>query len=1136
MEKPFLPACFAVEDTSIIRYHQFTGHPGFVCYFFSGFFIVMTPLPNSIVQTRQEQKPASGEGTIPLPAVPRTTELAGPRRGSVLGSVLLMLVLTLAFLAASFPARNSDLWFHLATGRLVANGEFSFGSDPFAYTTQQVYWACHSWLFDWTLFALRGWISDPGLVVLKALLVAALAALLFRIRRPDGVVWLPAVCTTLAILTMSPRLLLQPACVSFLILGLTFWLLWRPQAKTSSYFLLPLVFILWVNVDEWFLLGPLLTALFWLGDRLQPAPSASDGQRRTPGWLVLVGLAACLLNPYTYHAFAWPPELSIVPWISGLRLDPRIRTAFASPWETEYLHAAMRLNAAVLAYYVLTLLGLASFLLHRPALRDWRLLVWLPFALLAAWQARLIPFFAVVAAPITALNGQDIINAKYASISTRSRFVLGMCSLTLLLALPCLIAFTWTGWLAGYDREERHVAWGVQEDPSLRQAAETLDQWRRQGLLPDGEHVLALAPEVAQYCAFFCRGEKQFLDHRYPLFPHAAREYETVRRALLSSAGHDALSEKDSDKQRTADWQRLLRDHKVGIVVFYERDRRRLFSVLNRLTGETENWTLLHVAGQTLIAGWNKARPSNGFDSLAFDADRLAFGPKDERQAPPAPEQGPAQLPKPRDFWARLVRPPASPSWESPAAAVYLHYFHVSEVAQRQRQYHTSLRGYAASLAGLPAQPSAVIQAAFQLASSEKLLYLQADSQYLVRKDLGPFFAHLVDRSPALPLLAVRAARRAVAADPEDAAAWLSLGQAYLLLRNSTCEHTAEGILPPLAQLRHVQIATSLEQALRLNPDLEDAHRELAYLYGETNSLDQSLDHRREEIRLTRKAGPGPGETDKDFAYRLELLEKDVARQVELVELNRKKYASVSRSPQGDRVMLARRVLKELGLAKLAADEILLATPADVLGAPGIRLELDLLMSLGRLPEVRDILNNRALRASKHGLEYSDLPPTADPDKEKLYRGLPYHCPAYEWLHVLASAAAGDYASCRDDLRVIRTSFQARQQQLRQQALQFERSMSAFLPGLVTGPSPFLPAFITLAVAHAVEERTAFEAQQQTLRAQQADVCVIEGLLGLEQGDVDAARSAFADAQKLGAELPYAGRPITAGYLGKLAR
>ena len=37
-------------------------------------------------------------------------------------------------------------------------------------------------------------------------------------------------------------------------------------------------------------------------------------------------------------------------------------------------------------------------------MRGWRLPVWLAFAALAAWQVRLVPFFAVVAGPITALN------------------------------------------------------------------------------------------------------------------------------------------------------------------------------------------------------------------------------------------------------------------------------------------------------------------------------------------------------------------------------------------------------------------------------------------------------------------------------------------------------------------------------------------------------------------------------------------------------------------------------------------------------------------------------------------------------------------------------------------------------------
>src|SRR5262249_13365131 len=217
------------------------------------------------------------------------------------------LVVALAFLTASTLARNSDLWFHLAVGRLLAEGKFSFGIDPFAYTTEGVYWVAHAWLFDLTLYGLYGLVGGAGLVVLKALVVAALAGLLLRVGRPDGPGWVPVVCTTLAVLAMSPRLLLQPACVSYLLLGLTFWLLWRPHAAQDeggrmkdesnksafilhpSSFILLGVFALWANLDEWFLLGPVLAGLFWLGERLQ-------GQRSTPGWVVPAGLAACLLN------------------------------------------------------------------------------------------------------------------------------------------------------------------------------------------------------------------------------------------------------------------------------------------------------------------------------------------------------------------------------------------------------------------------------------------------------------------------------------------------------------------------------------------------------------------------------------------------------------------------------------------------------------------------------------------------------------------------------------------------------------------------------------------------------------------------------------------------------------------------
>jgi hypothetical protein len=423
------------------------------------------------------------------------------------------------------------------------------------------------------------------------------------------------------------------------------------------------------------------------------------------------------------------------------------------------------------------------------------------------------------------------------------------------------------------------------------------------------------------------------------------------------------------------------------------------------------------------------------------------------------------------------------------------------------------------------------------MSSRDLLLAENAATRFLVRDQVGPFFASLAERPPALPLLAVRAARRAVAANPEDANAWLRLGQAYVLLRGYTCERSGEGMLPPLAQLRHIQIVTALGQALRLDPDLEAAHRELAYLYGERRFLDQALEHRREEIRLSQRAGPRPDETPEEFAYRMDLEERDLAKLEVIVEENRGKYLSAVRQLQGDRRAQAELALR-LGLARQAVDEVLLSSPADLLGSAGLRLEVELLLSLGRAHEVRGVLGDKRLRPIKQGLGYYDLPGPNNRDGGALYP-LPYRWPAYEWLHLLEAAAVGDYDQARVDLRATRADLRARHDRLRQQPRGLEAQAWALLPGVLSGPLPFLPAFSTLALGQTLAQKAALEAGEQALRAQQADLAVLEGLLALEQGDPDAARSAFAEAQELGAPpagaaAPFAGRPIATGYLGYL--
>lgn len=1081
------------------------------------------------------------QGTTPLPLAPQPVpEAASPpkRRRAGADALLVILVLVLAFLASSFPARNSDVWFHLATGQLLAQRQFTFGVDPFSYTTEGIYWVCHSWLFDLALFGMYKLTGGVGVIVCKALLVAVLAGLMQSMRRPAGAAWLPLVCTSLAILAMSPRLLVQPACVSYLLLGVTFWLLWKSHANSEVFgdsrarlrlaAKLLFLFVLWANVDEWFWLGPLLVALFWLGERL-------GGQRRTPGWLVPAGLAVCLLNPHTYHVFALPAELSPVSWNSGLRHDARFQGQFASSLQIEYLQTAAHLNASSIAYLALTLLGLASFLLYRPALLGWRSAVWLPFALLAAWQTWAIPFFAVVAGPILALNGQDYLADQKANDTERptlTNLFAAAGKLLLALSLLALGSLAWLGGLAGQDREERHVAWEIQAEPSLRRAAEMLADWRQRGLLPAEERTFAVAPQSAHYAAFFAPSDRQFLDHRYPLYPNTARDYETVCRALMPDLAKNQLplqAAANETNEAEGDWRNVLKKNNIGIIIFYDRSPARLYALLAKLGKEPKEWTLLGVAGQAVIVGWNRA---GSHRHLVFDAEQLAFG-QPTPQAPSVPEQGPDPLPQRRDWTARLTRPPRQPSWESAAATVFLHYFHDSANEQIERRYRSLLHTYAAGLTALPAQSSALPSAVYQLASARDLFFpREAERLFPSPQQLGPFFVPMLERAPALPLLAVRAARQAVAFDPEDANAWLRLGQAYLLLRNLTREHSKDGLLPPLAQLRHVQIATALEQALRLNPELEAAHQELAALYGERRHLDRALEHRREEIHLSRQAGPRAGESVEKFALRMARLEQETAHLVEDVETSQKQYSSASRSLQGDRKKQAELALN-LGLARQALDDILLLTPADVLGPAGIKLELNLLLTMGRAAEVRNILNDRGLRASKHGLGDYDLSPPQNPFGGPLYAA-PYRWPAYEWLHALAAAALGDYAQAHDDLHALRGGLRAREERRRLEQRDIVRGAPILVPGLFLGPTPFLPAQAALDLGRLMQSKARYAAEERSLQGQQADLAILDGLLALEQGQTNAARASLAEGEKTAAAVPFAGRSIAASYLSLL--
>jgi hypothetical protein len=957
-------------------------------------------------------------GRIPLPPAPQPrvkkpiTPESLARQALGLDRALVVVTLALAFLLGSFAARNSDLWMHLASGRLLAHGDYHFGSDPFTYTCSDSRWVNHSWLWDlgqYALFTAAGGEEGSGgavLVVLKALLVTLLAAVLIATRRRDLGLWAPAACTALAILVLSPRLWLRPTVVSFLFLGLTLYLLQRPAASEGSaaarwfrwtngraWLLLPPLFWLWANLDSWFLLGPLTLFLYLGAEALQCYVSPGQSAEGTPqprdlrvlACVGLAGLAVCLLNPHGVGIFTTPPpELAAFSLSENVRneIGYKIYNPFGELVEllqegkSDFFTAADANNVAGWSYFVLLLLGLVSFVLNLEGWTWWRALIWLAFALLSAFQARAIPFFAVVAGPITALNLQDFAVRRFGTVPRTEDYwplwLLGGRVLTLVVVLVLVLA-AWPGWLhARFDepRSPHRVAWAVEPNPSLTAAAKELRQLRQEGQLGPDDRGFNFTPDVAEYWAWFCPEEKGFFDRRFQLSPEMAQTYVNVRHALPNprrlgeTAGPPVI------------WQKIFAQHHVRYLTLNKADRDAQTVALYLWAAPTErrNWTLVYLDGQTFVFGWNADAEKPGpWEKLRLDVNRMAFGKAaqplpEPRQEPRAPERGEWY----DHFWKTSAPRPAS----ADEAAMYLNYYQVlaAEWAEQwnaervivlKKAEGVGQVWWAGHVIGLAAtdqvRPNLLLDGRFhpvlaRLVQGQVLQATPVANPPSEQPGLGP---------PAAALLAIRAARRAVDTNPDDPDGYSQLASAYdLLLRQEDSwarrqpRDPKDRTLPNSSRtfVREMQLAAALQHLLTLKPDNSLAHIRLAQIFHQREFIDMEVDQYREALKYLEESIPDISEKDQAAAkQQVEALKKVLKDLEPLLEAQKDRYVTDAKN-QPARIKFAHAV--SLGLAQEALNILegidateLKKEEAQVL--TGRLLELYLLT--GQVDKARDI-------------------------------------------------------------------------------------------------------------------------------------------------------------------------------------
>jgi hypothetical protein len=1017
--------------------------------------------------------------------------LSAPRQDSWRsGWAALIFVALFAFLLAAFPARNSGLWLHLAEGRRLADGAYSAAADSRSSANPDVPATA---LYDLITFGVYSAFGGFGLALGKALLVAVIGLVLVSLSRTGPRWWTAAACSGLALLAMGARLLLEPAIFSYLFLALTFWLLWRrpeasadPRRSPLPPWPLALLFLVWANVDGWFVLGLGAVALLWLGEILDYANAGDKKIGRERLSLLarrLVSLAlltaVCLINLSTFRAFAAAPGL--LGW-SGVEAAGRV----ASPFQKDYL-ATVGFNAATLAYFPLLGLSLLSFLVNLPRWNWRRFLPWLGLALVSAFQARAVPFFAVAAGPVLAWNLQEYFARRPVSIRPRERIALGV--LTSILGLVVL-ACAWPGWLQAPPYEPRRLA--VEVRPSLERGAFALRAWRQHGNLAPAMRGLHLSPDAANTFAWFCPEVEAPLDER-------------LASAIIA------------DREGRGEWTQRLRSAGANYLIVHDTDHGRLFAILDRLFADPGQWPLLYEVGDLTVFGWRDpeaAETVDPFQKIELDLNQLAYHPAPDKRAPPEPSAG---KPEASSLWDAFWKPSLPRPIDQEEAT--LHLFHAEalrrsagpgQLAGWQRSQVAALIGAASGWAGLAGLFDSRLRLTMVLTPPARSDFdrnaIPIPERWAVAFQ-WEYARQQDDMPPALLYLAVRAARRALAVNPDDAQAYEVLGESYLRLMRGTRERAWGDRLPQLVELRRAQASAALNRAILLKPGFAKAHLSLSGLYEEMGCVDLALEQLRAYANLFHEAGPDRGVGAAEFRQQEAQLQAELTRMSKVVEERETSYTLASAG-----LGVADRALQAFakGLAGKARD-MLLESDVSAFGSRGAGLELKLLLQTGRPKDVAE---------------------WTDPTQEADLGDFTYH-----WLRAQAFAASGNYALADKECAIPAPS----------RALgdpDEERSREAL--ALVVGQrvldeqpagAPYQFRWPFGRAEYGQRVRTVSESLRK-----QADILVLRALIALEEGETDHAGDAFHVALELwrggstGGGLDFAGRVVAQECVNRLGR
>ncbi|MBN1809907.1 MAG: hypothetical protein JW909_12640 [Planctomycetes bacterium] len=356
------------------------------------------------------------------------------------------------FQATVFPLVNTDIWWHLSAGRhMVAHGGF-IRQDPFAFAPEHSPWVNLHWLFQLAAYCVHSAAGVNGLILAKAGIFMVSCVLLVLSVRDGRTLAFSAVFH--AVLMYQVRFLILVRPIVFTLLFLSIFLLVLEEygrgGKKRILWVLPVVQVLWVNMQGLFVLGPVVVLCYLAGWAAAGGLAGKEGQYiefetppdggrlKTLLWFFLGTCAACFVNPYGYRGVLLPallysriqPGLSdIYAWNVSENL-PTWHILETSPWILPYLK-----------WFGVAAVG--SFIAARRKFSAARFLLFAAFFYLGLMAERNLSLYFFVLGPVTVgnLNAalKDVEPGRFRRVARVFRIGIPVAGLAVLLLLSVAV-------------------------------------------------------------------------------------------------------------------------------------------------------------------------------------------------------------------------------------------------------------------------------------------------------------------------------------------------------------------------------------------------------------------------------------------------------------------------------------------------------------------------------------------------------------------------------------------------------------------------------------------------------------------------------------------------------------------------